>query len=121
MADKNTKPLRPAVLQDDVNALSSLKGIGAYNPSNAEFSLNVLQTVYDRMVNLQITFAQKEAEYKAARDEKVLAEWAFHDKILGAKDQVVAQFGSSSNEVQALGLKKKSEYKKPSGRKPANK
>ncbi len=121
MAEKNTRALAPAILAEDVNAFSSLKGIGSYDPANADFSLGNLQTAYDRMINLQITFAQKEADYKAARDEKVLAEWDFHEKMLGAKDQVVAQYGSSSNEVQALGLKKKSEYKKPSGRKPASK
>ena len=31
--------------------------------------------------------------------------------MLGAKDQVTAQFGRNSNEVQALKLKKTSEYK----------
>ena len=32
--------------------------------------------------------------------------------MTGAKIQVKAQFGDSSNELQAMGLKKKSEYKK---------
>jgi hypothetical protein len=36
--------------------------------------------------------------------------------MLGVKDQVVAQFGRDSNEVQALGLKKASERKKPQRR-----
>jgi hypothetical protein len=31
--------------------------------------------------------------------------------MLGAKDQIVAQFGRDSNEAEAVGLKKKSEYK----------
>jgi hypothetical protein len=31
--------------------------------------------------------------------------------MLGAKDQVVAQFGRDSTEVQAIGLKRASEYK----------
>ena len=33
--------------------------------------------------------------------------------MLGAKVQVNAQFGDSSNEVASLGVKKKSEYKSP--------
>ena len=45
------------------------------------------------------------------------AEWEFHDVIFGAKTQVKAQFGDSSNEIQALGLKKKSEYKSPTKKK----
>ncbi len=33
--------------------------------------------------------------------------------MLGVKEQVIAQFGKSSDQVQALGLKKKTEYKAP--------
>jgi len=33
--------------------------------------------------------------------------------MLGVKDQVTAQFGLDSNEVQAIGLKKTSERKSP--------
>ncbi len=49
----------------------------------------------------------------AARDNEVAAQWAFHDRIIGAKTAVKAQFGDSSNEIQSMGLKKKSEYKSP--------
>ncbi len=55
---------------------------------------------------------------EAARDTANAAEWAFHNAMLGAKDQIIAQYGDDSNEVQSLGLKKKSEYKASSGRKP---
>jgi hypothetical protein len=44
------------------------------------------------------------------------AEWEFHNAILGAKTQVTAQFGDDSDELAALGLKKKSEYKSPTRR-----
>jgi len=33
--------------------------------------------------------------------------------MLAVKEQVIAQFGKNSNQLQALGLKKKSEYKAP--------
>jgi hypothetical protein len=39
-------------------------------------------------------------------------------EMLGAKNQVKAQFGDSSNEIQSLGLKKKSEYKSGGKKKP---
>ncbi len=38
--------------------------------------------------------------------------------MLGANDQVKAQFGPSSNEYQGLGLKKKTEYNKPTKKTP---
>jgi hypothetical protein len=37
--------------------------------------------------------------------------------MLGVKEQVIAQFGKNSDQLQALGLKKKSEYKAPAARK----
>jgi hypothetical protein len=57
--------------------------------------------------------AQAEADWQAARDGNVAAQWAFHNAILGAKHQIVAQFGDDSNEAQAVGLTKKSERAKP--------
>ena len=40
------------------------------------------------------------------------------DLMLGVKDQVTAQFGRDSNEVQSIGLKKASERKAPQRKKP---
>lgn len=56
---------------------------------------------------------------KTARDTATTAERAFHNAMLVVKKQVSAQYGEDSDEVQAVGLKKKSEYKRPSS--PATK
>jgi hypothetical protein len=50
------------------------------------------------------------------RDATTAAEWDFHNTMLAVKEQVIAQFGKNSDQVQALGLKKKSEYKAPARR-----
>ena len=63
--------------------------------------------------------AAQEAEINAqnaldsARDNAAAAEWDFHNTMLGVKDQVVAQYGKDSNELQSMGLKKASERKAP--------
>lgn len=119
MADPKNRPLTPSQLLADLDAFASLKNISAYMPANSSFALangNSLQA--------EMTAAQDEAVLtrnaaREARDREIAAEWAFHDFILGAKTQVKAQYGDSSNEIQALGLKKKSEYKSPSKKKPA--
>lgn len=111
MAERTTVALKRQTIQKDVSGLNSLKGIAGYNPSNKDYELSKLTIKYNNMLAKQEMAVQKEAEFKAARDEKVLAEWEFHNMMIGAKQQVIAQYGSSSNEVQALGLKKKSEYK----------
>lgn len=52
----------------------------------------------------------------AARDATVAAAWERHNAILGAKTQVIARYGPNANAVQALGLKKKSERRRPTRR-----
>ena len=117
MADTKTRPLSPGQLQDDLDAFAALKNIVGYDPSNPAYKVGDGQTIKDAMAAAEDASAQAEAAAKAARDNEVAAQWAFHDFILGAKTQVKAQFGDSSNEIQALGLKKKSEYKSPSKKK----
>jgi hypothetical protein len=52
------------------------------------------------------------------RDASRQAERRFHNAMLDAKTQVITQYGANSDEVQALGLKKRSEYKKSIRRRP---
>jgi len=47
---------------------------------------------------------------------RAAAESEFHDFTLAVKEQVIAQYGKSSDQVQSLGLKKKTEYKAPARR-----
>lgn len=48
---------------------------------------------------------------KNQRDEYVAAQWKFHNSMDGGRTSVESQFGPDSNEVQAVGRKKRSEYK----------
>ena len=105
MADQ-TRRLSPSVLQADTDALNALKNIPDYKPANAGYTLDADET-------------QKQAALDSARDDATTAEWQFHNAILGVKEQVRAQFGADSNELQALGLVKKSEKAKPAAPKPA--
>ncbi len=115
MAKDQTKRMRPTILQEDRDALSAIKGFQtpAYTPSNDAYTLVKLQAGQQAMVEARETEVQKQGEADAARDATVAAEWAFHNLMLGGKDQVVAQFGEDSDQVQAVGLKKKSEHKSP--------
>jgi hypothetical protein len=121
MAKDQNKRLRPKDVDDDTGSFSALKGLVGYIPVNAKYSVVNIQTLYDNMVKLQTKEMQSEANYKSDRDNAIAAEWAFHNGVLGSKDQVLAQFGNDSNEVQAIGRKKVSEYKRPSAKKTAAK
>ena len=118
MAEQNTRPLTPGQLQDDLDAFAALKNISGYDPSNKDYDVAHGQVAKDAREDAEDKAAQTKAAAAAARDDEIASQWAFHDFILGAKTQVKAQFGDSSNEIQALGLKKKSEYKSPSKKAP---
>lgn len=113
MAKNETRRIAPSVLQADRDAWASLKTMAGYAPSKGKFSISTIQAAVDDLIAKREIEAQKQADLDSARDDATAAEWAFHNMVLGAKDQVIAQFGDDSNEVQALGLKKKSEYKSP--------
>jgi hypothetical protein len=117
MPDPKTRSLKPSVLIADRQSFAALKTITGYAPANPDFSVaSATAALADLDSKLELV-AQAEAALKTARDEAVASAWVFHDKMVGAKDSVSAQFGKNSNEVQAVGRKKQSEYKK-STRKP---
>ncbi len=113
----DTKRRRPSAVKSDRKVLQALKDMEEYNPSSADISISALEASSQNLENLYEVETQKEKASKAARDNSVAGEHAFHELIIRAKKQVLAQFGESSNEAQSVGLKKKSEYKPPK-RKP---
>ena len=117
MAKNQTRRITSGVLSDDRKAFAALQAIANYNPSNQAYKVENIKAIHDRMNDLQRDAIQAEAAADAKRDEANAGEWDFHNAILGAKTQVTAQFGDDSNEVQAMGLKKKSEYKTRTRRK----
>jgi hypothetical protein len=118
MARNETRRIASALLGADREAFDALQGISNYAPANQAYKMESLKTIRDRMDDLQRDAIQAEATASAKRDAATAGEWEFHNAMLGVKMQVTAQFGSNSDEVAALGLKKKSEYKKPSRRRP---
>jgi hypothetical protein len=112
MATNETKRLSSDILKDDSDVLVAIKKMPDYVPAKAEFSVVNADAKEAAMTAKQDTETEKEIEYGSARDNACAAEWAFHNFILGMKDQVVALYGKDSNEVQAVGLKKKSERAK---------
>lgn len=119
MAKNETRRLKPAQIQADIETYDALLDIEKYAPANPAYSKESATTSRTGMGTSQQKETQSAAAAAADRDDAVANEWAFHNLILGARDQVVAQFGRDSNEAQAVGLKKKSEYKTRAKKKPA--
>lgn len=113
MATNETRRLRPSDLQADQDTFAAIQGISDYAPSNKNYTVAKIQALKDAMDTADEKEAQADAAAKAARDDATGAEWDFHNAMLAAKQQVVAQYGADSNEVQSVGLTKKSERAKP--------
>lgn len=111
MAKNETKRIKPSILADDLKSYAALQGITDYAPANPAFSIAGIAAVRTKLEKAREKEAQARAALDAARDEAVAAEWEFHNAMLGVDYQVAAQYGKNSNEWQALGNKKPSEYK----------
>jgi hypothetical protein len=112
--------LSPQIIDQDVDSLNGLKTIPSYQTSRSEATSEALQQAYQTMLTQQQNETEKLALYRAASDAARLAEWGFHQAILAMKEVVRGQFGSDSNEAQAIGLKKKSDRKRPARQKAAS-
>ncbi len=113
-----TRRLRPQIISQDIDSFHGLQTVSTYNTTRADASATKLQEVYQAMLISQQTETEKLALYRAASDAARLAEWEFHNAVLAMKEVVRGQYGSDSDEAQAVGLKKKSDRKRPSRKKP---
>lgn len=118
MTTPNTnRRLSPQIINQDVDSLNGLKTIPNYKTSRREATSETLQQAYQTMLVQQQNETEKLALYRAASDATRLAEWEFHNTTLAMKEVVLGQFGSDSDEAQSVGLKKKSDRKRPARQK----
>jgi hypothetical protein len=113
MAKNQTRRLSPSVIADDIATINAVKDITGYAPANPAYAAAVLDADVAAVHAKQAQVDQLKAALAAAEDDLTAAQWKLHNDALGVKDQVRAQYGKNSNEVQAVGLKKPVEYKSP--------
>lgn len=114
-----TRRLTLNLISQDIDSLNGLKAVPTYNTTRPQASLETLQQTYQTMLAQQQVETEKLALYRAATDAARLAEWEFHNAVLAMKESVRGQYGSDSNEAQSVGLKKKSDRKRPVRQKAA--
>lgn len=113
MAKNQSIRIRPTALQTDLDAYTAWLGITTYAPANTAYAKVAVTAKYTALKSAQDAELAAQVALATARDAAAAAEWEFHNTMLAVKEQVIAQFGKSSDQVQALGLKKKAEYKTP--------
>ena len=120
MSPQNTsRRLAAQSLGQDVDSLNGFNTIHSYSTQRQEATPLALQQTYQAMLASQQAETEKLALYRAAADAARLAEWEFHNAVLAMKEVVRGQFGADSNEAHSVGLKKKSDRKRPTRQKVA--
>ncbi|MEH2257609.1 hypothetical protein [Nostoc sp.] len=112
-----TRRLPSQSISQDINSLHGLQIISTYNTTRTDASVANLQQAYQTMLVQQQAETEKLTLYRAAADAARLAEWEFHNAVLAMKEVIRGQYGSDSDQAQAVGLKKKSERKRPNRKK----
>jgi hypothetical protein len=99
-------------VQANRNALIGLKSLPDYMPTNRAYTVERLLEIAQEVERLREEEVRAVQTLAMLRDQAGAAEWEMHDGILGARAQVIAQYGPDSHAVQLLGLKRKSERKR---------
>lgn len=105
--------IAPAQVQKDRDGLEILKSFPDYAPANAAYTTANVAAKRAELDTAHAEELRKEAEMAAARDHTAALEREYHTLMIGVGEQVAAQYGKDSDEYQALGYKKKSEYNRP--------
>ncbi len=106
---KRLTPKRLQMARDITAAIQQMPGFtGDADHSPAAISTAEGQVDTDRDSEVQTKNAAD-----TARDRAAASEQEFYNRVLRVREMVVGQFGSSSDQAAAVGLKKKSERKRP--------
>ncbi|MBD2679510.1 MULTISPECIES: hypothetical protein [Nostoc] len=111
-AQDTTRRLSRQSISQDVTSWHGLQTITSYDTTRADASVDKLQQAYQAMLVQQQAETEKLTLYRAAADAARLAEWEFHNTVLAMKEVIRGQYGSDSDQAQAVGLKKKSDRKR---------
>jgi hypothetical protein len=106
-------PLRDDVLEADQAALFAIRDLPNYSAVNPDYSVAALSALEDEFLRTRDARIRATRALAAARSAKIAAARLFHGSMRVAKSAVVAQYGDDAPEVQAIGLKKRSERKRP--------
>lgn len=89
-----------------------------FKPTNTALSVDTLKTLLADRTAKEDAYTLALNAYRAAADARALAQHTLHNRVLQVRNAVAAQYGLDSDEVVAVGLKKKSE-RRPN-RRPAS-
>jgi hypothetical protein len=117
MPTNSSRP-SPSDLDADRAVVVALQDVSAYAPSNAACSVAALRELVDILARAEEAELRAKRALEVAREQAIAAAKNLHSTVLETKVQVMAQFGSDSPVVHAVGLKQRSERRRPTRRTP---
>ena len=107
------KRIPQSILDADIETLRALSGIDGYTPHNPAYSLEAATAALERLDHSETALILAENALAAARSAVINDRSAVHKIALGVKDETIVLFGPDSDQIAALGMKKKSERSRP--------
>ena len=102
-----------ATIETDREALVALRRLEGYQPVNPNHSVEALTALSAKVQEIEEAELHAQNALADIRNALIMATWEFHNALCGSKSQVIAQFGNDSQAVQAIGLTKLSDRKRP--------
>ena len=116
MARNENKALKPDIIAADREALLALKQREGYAPANQSIRPEALSAIETRLSEAEEGVVHATQALKVASNLRTARAWELHNAMLLAKAAVTSQYGPNSDAIESLGLKKKSNYRRPSRR-----
>ena len=113
MAKDENRRVHSDVIDRDRTALVALQALNDYEPRQPGHSVQALLALNAEVEESRQAEMHAENELAAVRTRAIAAEWALHNAMLGVKSEIVVQYGADSHAIEAMGLKKKSDRKRP--------
>jgi hypothetical protein len=113
VAIKQNRRLRAEDLDADRKALIGIQTLDGYAPRNPSCTGAALAALGQQITQAQQDEIRAAQALERARNAAIAAEWELHNALLTAKNEVRVQYGDDSDAVQVLGLKKRSERRRP--------
>jgi hypothetical protein len=107
-----------ADLEADRAIIVALQDVADYAPTNPACSVPALRELMAILDRCEETELRADRAHKVSREQLIEAACNVHSAVLETKIQVMAQFGSDSPVLHAVGLKQRSERKRRARRAP---
>lgn len=113
MAPTPSRRLTLAEIAADRNVITAVQALVNYAPADKTHTPARLMELSTAMEHARQNEIRAQNAFAAARDASAAAEQALHQAVQRTKAQVIAQYGDDSDAIQSLGLKKRSDRKRP--------